>query len=121
MSDSNVEKGWLESFLRTHSLQRVPYDASNESEAVFMVGRKRAYVGQAHTLHGTRGQTEVHGLTFRDVADAVTTELHRFRARDPNGNWDDDALAQNVSILIEKMMGIYPNISSAPKETSPLQ
>ena len=82
----------------------------DKAEKRFMSGRKRPYVGQAHTYHGARGQTEVRDITFRDINDAVVTELHRFRGRDPDGRWDDDALAQNVSVLIEKMMGIYPNV-----------
>jgi hypothetical protein len=100
----------LEAFMNVHAFQRVPYE-HDEAEERFMSGRKRPYVGQAHTANGARGQTEVRGVTVRDIADAVTTELHRFRARDPDGRWDDDALAQNVSILIEKMMGIYPNVA----------
>lgn len=96
-------------FLRRHELQRVPY-TGDETESAFMDGRLRAYEGQGHTVNGARGQAEVRGVTFRDVADAVTTELHRFQTREPGGKWDSDALAQNVSILIEKMMGTYPNL-----------
>jgi hypothetical protein len=101
----------LLAILTAHSFQRVPYEG-DEEEATFMSGRERLYDGQAHTDNGVRGRTEVCGVTFRDIADAITTELHRSRARDPDGRWDDDALAMNVSVLIEKMMGIYPNIAS---------
>lgn len=115
MSDGkviNLREGLpaIEAFMAVHSFQRVPY-GHDETEAEFMSGRRRPYVGQMHTDHGARGQVEVRGVTFRDIADAVTTELHRFRTRDPDGRWDDDALARNVSVLIEKMMGIYPNVT----------
>lgn len=114
MSDGkviNLREGMpaIEAFMAVHSYQRVPYE-HDEAEAAFMSGRARPYVGQEHTGNGKRGKTEVRGVTFRDISDAITTELHRFRGRDPDGRWDDDALAQNVSVLIEKMMGIYPNV-----------
>ena len=47
---------------------------------------------------------------FRDLADAVTTELTRAQTRFGTSSWDNDAVAQNVCVLVEKMMGIYPNV-----------
>jgi len=98
---------------------------------------ERPFTGQPHTTNGVRGQTEVKGLRFRDIADCVVKawidaaghtiedeelwdELRR-RADDGTLNYNDVykiecgdvdplALMQNVTCRIEKAMGIFPNI-----------
>lgn len=80
--------------------------------------RNRAYKGQTHTTSGLRGKTEVKGITMRDIRDCYIKALYEssdkpwprtiygldFNAMDPM------AVAQNLTVNIEKMMGIYPNI-----------
>lgn len=97
----------------------------------------RPFTGQPHTDNGERGKTEVQGIRFRDLADCVVKawidaaghtiedealrdEL-RERADDGTLNYNDLyqlecgdidplALVQSVSVRVEKMMGIYPNV-----------
>ncbi len=97
----------------------------------------RPFTGQPHTDNGERGKTELNGIRFRDLADCVVKawidsavhtiedeslrdELRR-RADDGTLNYNDIfllecgdvdplALVQNVSIRVEKAMGIYPNV-----------
>lgn len=99
----------INAFLRVNSFARAPH-THEEDEELFMSSRARAYAGQSHTAFGARGQTEVTGVTMRDVGDAVTTTFARFEAKRHRGNVDSDALAMEVLLLIEKMMGIYPNL-----------
>ena len=93
--------------------------------------RERPYDGQIHTDYGLRGQTKIKGITFRDLKDCFikgcllscydgNPELYQ---RVEDGNWLPDdvykidfnrvdiiAVAQNMSIEVEKLMGIYPNV-----------
>lgn len=89
--------------------------------------RNRPYDGQRHTNNGERGNTEVKGLTMRDIRDCLIKACLRL---DPETNkyveenrWlmndiykvnfsniDPLAMAQNLTCEIEKMMGIYPNV-----------
>lgn len=97
----------------------------------------RPFTGQPHTDQGERGKTEVKGIIFRDLADAICkawidAAVHtiedeklqdelRERANDGTLNYNDlyklecgdidpIALIQNVCCRVEKAMGIYPNI-----------
>lgn len=96
--------------------------------------REREYTGQPHTCLGSRGATEIKGITFRDLRDAYIRAVflsaghqkpHLYAEADKgeyalicendlyNLDWNDlDPLAiqQNLSCEIEKLMGIYPNI-----------
>lgn len=88
---------------------------------------KRPYNGQPHTDQGVRGQTEVRGLTMRDVMDCFVigwlrangkgslVEAADFTYNDiylHGGECDIDPLAamQNMSCEMERRMGIYPNV-----------
>ena len=104
------------------------------------MSRKRHYRGQAHTDQGRRGKQIVEGLTIRDIADcfirgiilasshlipekyeeARKGEAARLDSNDLFGfNLDQvDMLAasQNMTCEIERMMGIYPNITNVKFE-----
>lgn len=98
--------------------------------------RNRPYDGQPHTADGTRGQTLVSGLTFRDVRDCIVKGFLLCTAIDQpvlyerveNNSWllddiykidfskvDPVAGLQNTMCEIEKMMGIYPNAPNLTK------
>jgi len=91
--------------------------------------RNRPYDGQPHTDAGIRGATLVKGLTFRDIKDcfvkgallASCDEELSDLVRDNDWlqddiyridwkNVDPIAVAQNMSVEMERMMGIYPNV-----------
>jgi hypothetical protein len=94
--------------------------------------RNRPYKGQMHTDLGERGRTEIKGISFRDLHDAfilaafeagndqLTEEQYENVKKNKVTESDIynldlnkiDAMAwqQNMSIRIEKMMGIYPNV-----------
>lgn len=96
--------------------------------------RDRPYTGQAHTSMGERGKTEVSGISFRDLRDAFVRAV-ALAAADQNpalyaqaamgehgtvcandlyeldlNKLDIMAVEQNLSVEVEKMMGIYPNL-----------
>lgn len=96
--------------------------------------RDRPYSGQPHTDTGLRGQTEVCGITFRDLRDCyirawflasghVNRSLYEEAQKGENAvlcendlyGWDLNscdpvAVFQNFSCEVEKLMGIYPNV-----------
>ena len=85
--------------------------------------RNRHYDGQAHTNQGERGKQEVSGVTMRDIHDACIRGFFRASCLDsedyPETVYDLDlskmdpvAVIQNMTCEVEKMMGIYPNVSS---------
>lgn len=102
----------------------------------FRNDRERPYDGQPHTDLGKRGQTEVKGITFRDLRDcfimgALAASFHNvanlpdahFCDKVRDGTWcandlyaldwnrmDPIAVAQSMACEVEKMMGIYPNV-----------
>lgn len=107
--------------------------------------RSRPYLGQPHTDTGTRGATEVKGITFRDLRDcyirAVLLSAHHLVPRlceeankgeraalcenDLYGfdldKLDPMAIFQNLSCEVERLMGIYPNVHKlicSPSEAS---
>lgn len=81
----------------------------------------RPYNGQPHTDHGTRGATEIKGITFRDLRDAFIRACYESSGL-PIEQWpgsvydlpwremDIIAVAQNLSCNVEKAMGIFPNV-----------
>jgi hypothetical protein len=107
--------------------------------------RDRPYNGQPHTCTGTRGATEIRGVTFRDLRDCfVRAVLLSTGAEVINGvdmrprheeakkgeaaalcendlygfnldKLDPVAIVQNLCCEVEKAMGIFPNV---PKLTS---
>ena len=105
--------------------------------------RTRPYNGQPHTMTGTRGATEIKGITFRDLRDAFIRAYimsHNYyqpgtiKLEQPNAALIDEAgkgdkaaicendlyglvngidpmaVAQNLGLELEKLMGIYPNV-----------
>jgi hypothetical protein len=105
--------------------------------------RYRPYDGQPWTDLGVRGSTEITGITFRDLTDCIcaaflicsgqpalqelvpdiaSPEIGGWNRGDvysvDTGNIDPIALSQTVSCLVEKYMGIFPNVDklSFPEE-----
>lgn len=96
--------------------------------------RDRPYGGQPHTCTGDRGQTEIKGVTFRDLRDAFIRAafLSAFDQRPAHYeqaqrgedaalcendlyalDWnklDPMAICQNLGLELERLMGIYPNV-----------
>lgn len=83
--------------------------------------RGRPYDGQPHTVYGERGQTEIKGLTFRDLQDCFIRACFEASGLDikswpgtvyqlPWETMDIVAVSQSLSTNIEKFMGIYPNV-----------
>ena len=104
-----------------------------QGSSSFRNDRDRPYDGQPWTTNGTRGKTQVEGLTIRDIRDcyirALLTcspdEVINQKVKDetwtPNDcyGWDLNkvdpiAVAQNLTCNIERMMGIYPNTKESP-------
>lgn len=102
--------------------------------------RNRLYNGQLHTYKGLRGQQIVSGITIRDLSDcllrsfflcsghinsdkyteACKGEEAKLCENDLYG-WDLDkidpvALIQNFTCEVEKIMGIFPNLSKIKSE-----
>ena len=97
--------------------------------------RDRPYNGQPHTITGARGAFEIRGITMRDLRDCfIRAALLSAYEIAPAGtyeeaskgenaalcendlygwNWDKldpMAICQNLSLEIERLMGVYPNI-----------
>lgn len=91
--------------------------------------RNRPYDGQSHTDYGQRGKTKIKGITFRDLRDCyikgclLSSGEGILYDRAIDGSWlpgdvykidweqiDPIAVAQNMSVEVEKLMGIYPNV-----------
>ncbi len=97
----------------------------------------RPFTGQPHTDNGERGKTEIKGIRFRDLSnciiqawidaashtieDGALQEELRNRSEDGTLNYNDVyhiecgdvdplALMQCITVRVEKMMGIYPNV-----------
>jgi hypothetical protein len=103
-----------------------------QGSSAYSNDRNRPYDGQSHTDDGTRGKTEVLGLTFRDLKDcfvkgALLASGHQhngiYYKKIKNESWlhddvyeldwdglDPIAVWQNMSCEIEKTMGIFPNV-----------
>ncbi len=98
--------------------------------------RDRPYNGQEHTSTGIRGATEIKGITFRDLRDCfIRAVLLSSHGISPNGLYDEAtkgeaaalcendlygwdlnrldpmAISQNLACEVERLMGIYPNVS----------
>lgn len=102
---------FLDEIANLPSFQRTDKDFDDEAEEAFKKGCERPFNGQPHTFCGVRGSTMIERVNVRTIGDAVATILHRFEARThTNLDMDTEAIAQNVCILIEKMMGIFPNL-----------
>lgn len=85
------------------------------------LGRDRPYNGQPHTDEGTRGATEVRGLTMRDLKDCFVIGAFESSGLSADAypadiyglDWnvlDPMAVVQNMLCNVEKRMGIYPNV-----------
>lgn len=102
-------------------------DVIGQSSQDFRNDRDRPYNGQSHTNLGERGRQLIIGLTMRDVRDCYVMAFLRclgFSEKVDDGTWCTNdlyskdlneaspiAVAQNMTCEIERMMGIYPNIS----------
>ena len=113
-------------------LEQAMYEA--EGKPVDM-SRHRPYSGQAHTYYGERGKQLIEGLTMRDIQDCFvravlltsnhlisdglydeakkgeqalldSSDLYGFDLNET----DPNAIGQNLSCEIERMMGIFPNL-----------
>ena len=97
--------------------------------------RDRPYIGQKHTMMGKRGETEIRGITFRDMRDCFiraaflcaneqSKELYEEADKGESAalcendlyklNWnelDPMAVCQSLACEIERIMGIFPNIT----------
>lgn len=89
----------------------------------------RPFTGQSHTDQGERGKQEVKGVRMRDISDCLV----RAYALASGGKFNDKvkdntltyndvyeidfdgidplAVVQNLGCEIEKMMGIFPNLT----------
>lgn len=115
--------------------------------------RDRPYNGQAWTATGMRGGTEIRGITFRDLRDCfiravlLSTGAELIDGKDMRPLYEEAckgeaavlcendlygfnldkldpiAICQNLSCEVEKLMGIYPNVSglivTEPTEGTP--
>lgn len=102
--------------------------------------RDRPYGGQPHTSTGGRGETEIKGVTFRDLRDCfiravlLSTGAEVIDGKDMRPLYEEAckgedaalcendiygfnldrldpmAICQNLSLEIERAMGIYPNV-----------
>jgi hypothetical protein len=71
-------------------------------------------MNQPQTFQGTRGETQISGVTYRQVYNIVREKLEYFDSdRD-----DPDAFCQDMCCLIEKAQGIYPNIGQLKEEVN---
>lgn len=80
------------------------------------IDRDPPYTGQPHTSYGERGRTEVKGIKFSDLYQAVSVAIKQScmdKAEFDALRIDPEAVAQNLSCEVERLMGIFPNI---PKE-----
>ena len=85
-----------------------------------VLDRNRPYNGQRHTDDGKRGETEVRGITMRDVRDCLILAFYDSRPPDcnppesvedlPLDDMSLEAISQNLACWIERYMGIFPNI-----------
>lgn len=115
------------------SLNEIFEDFANGQGDNDRLYRNRPYKGQPQTDSGARGQTEIKGITFRDLRDCFI--LAAFQAANDQltperyaeikagkvclndiykldlNKLDPLAWAQNMSCNVEKMMGIYPNVA----------
>jgi hypothetical protein len=83
--------------------------------------RDRPYNGSWWTDDGERGQTEVSGLTIRDIRDCLILAFFDScppeykKVNDveklPLQEMSPEAISQNLSCWIERYMGIFPNIT----------
>jgi len=105
---------------RIEDLPRLIESLSPSSLAAHL-DRDRPYDGQPHTDTGERGRTLVEGLTYRDVRDCFIRacyessglEISEWPGSVHNLPWhemDIIAVAQNLSVQMEKYQGIYPNV-----------
>lgn len=99
--------------------------------------RDREFKGQPHTSYGKRGETEIKGITFRDLADAyikgvlLSTSNSKLYESVEKGTWkrndiykidwddiDPGAIQQNMHCEVEKMMGIFPNLPKSKRKVT---
>ena len=80
-----------------------------------------SYKGAPHTFSGSRGDYFLHGIRLSDIFQAVSIALKRSSRDEAEFNSlpiDPEAVAQNLCVEVEKLMGIYPNIDLSPEEAA---
>ena len=71
------------------------------------------YKGQIHTDYGDRGRQIISGIKHSDLYQAVSVAIKqccRDEAEFEKIPIDVEAVAQNLGCLVEKMMGLFPNV-----------
>lgn len=104
-----------------------PFDLAREIERISPsslaahLDPTRPYDGQPHTDNGDRGKQEISGITMRDLRDCFIRACYESSGL-PIAQWpgtvyglpwedmDIIAVAQNLTLNVEKAMGIYPNV-----------
>jgi hypothetical protein len=69
--------------------------------------------GQPHTDYGERGSSEVNGIKFSDLFQAVSVAIKESCTDEQEFDElkiDPESVSQNVTCNVEKLMGIYPNV-----------
>ena len=104
----------MNNFFESKQFKQFLFDHSlifeDRGDLAMQVHRERPYLGQAHTLFGISGKTEVKDITLRDIADCIARGLAQSLWAGDKWDFDEHAMVQNAIVNIEKMMGIYPNI-----------
>lgn len=67
---------------------------------------EEAMMGQPWTFRGSWDETEIEGVTYRQLYDIVRRQLDYFH---PDRS-DPDAFCQDMCCQVEKAQGIYPNV-----------
>jgi hypothetical protein len=110
MNDNATKSGLLLGYMASEiDFDRLDALLFAEQDCPQSHDRNRPYLGQAHTDEGERGMTLVKGLTMRDVSDCIRRGI-ALATREYDG-MDPVAVAQNACCEIEKMMGIFPNLT----------
>ena len=97
--------------------------ADAQGSTAYSMDKDRPYDGQSQTDSGIRGKTVVVGLTMRDIADCIVKGFLTCGGNYRENPIYDDvyeielddidpiAVVQTAMCNVEKMMGIYPNIT----------
>lgn len=94
---------------------------STGSNSDYRNDRGRPYNGQPHTTHGVRGETEVRGLTMRDISDCIVQGILAASTK--------EELQEKVVEIHDDMKGTeyaskntwrYQDVYEVPDDTDPL-
>lgn len=110
-------------------LERIFHDMNAHEGYLAAMWPDRPYDGQPHTSDGSRGRTEVRGVTVRDIHDCYIIGCYRASGLMPEKYpptiydlpWDEiDPLAvwQNMSCAIEQKMGVFPALGKEARHVN---